>query len=122
VLDRARSLPKEWIQDRERCARAGIPAERPFATKPALAQRMLEPFFQAGMGAAWGTGASVYGDDRRLRRWLEAHERAYVLAVSGKAYVWLGGQQRQVKTVLAALPADGWTRHSAGDGANGPRG
>ena len=26
-----------------------------------------------------------------------------------------------MKTVLAALPADGWTRHSAGAGAKGPR-
>ncbi len=45
----------------------------------------------------------------------------YVLAVSGKEYVWLGSQQRQVKTLLASLPAEGWTRLSAGDGAKGPR-
>ena len=53
--------------------------------------------------------------------WLEEEERAYVLAGSGKEYVWLGWHQRQVKTVRAALPADGWTRCSAGDGAKGPR-
>jgi SRSO17 transposase len=41
--------------------------------------------------------------------------------VSGKEYVWLGSQQRQVKTILASLPAEGWTRLSAGDGAKGPR-
>jgi SRSO17 transposase len=63
----------------------------------------------------------VYGDDRRLRLWLEAQPHAYVLAVSGKEYVWLGWQQRQVKTLLATLPEDGWTRLSAGDGAKGPR-
>jgi SRSO17 transposase len=44
-----------------------------------------------------------------------------VLAVSGQEYVGLGWQQRQVKTRLAALPEDSWTRLSAGDGANGPR-
>ena len=33
----------------------------------------------------------------------------------------LGAQQRQVKTILASLPAEGWTRLSAGDGAKGPR-
>ena len=68
------------------------------------------------------TGNSVYGDDWRLRMWLETQEQAYVLAVSGKEYVWVGWQQRQVKTVLAALPAEGWTRHSAGAGAKGPAG
>jgi hypothetical protein len=45
---------------------------------------MLEPRSQAGRRAAWVTGNSVSGDDRRLRLWLEAHERADVLAVSGQ--------------------------------------
>jgi SRSO17 transposase len=121
LLDRELYVPKEWTQDRERCTRAGIPQERPFATKPELARRMLERAFQAGVPTTWVTGDSVYGDDRRLRMWLEAQERAYVLAVSGKEYVWLSWQQRQVKTVLATLPADGWARHSAGAGAKGPR-
>jgi SRSO17 transposase len=121
LLDRELYLPQEWTQERERCTQAGIPPERPFATKPALARHMLERAFQAGVPATWVTGDSVYGDDRRLRLWLEAHEHAYVLAVSGKEYVWLGWQQRQVKTVLAALPVEGWTRHSAGAGTKGPR-
>jgi SRSO17 transposase len=63
----------------------------------------------------------VYGDDRRLRLWLEARPQAYVLAVSGKEYVWVRGQQRQVKTILASLPVEGWSRLSAGDGTKGPR-
>jgi SRSO17 transposase len=121
LLDRALYVPKEWTSDRERCTRAGIPAERLFATKPELARRMLEQAFQASVPAAWVTGDSVYGDDRRLRMWLEAQERASVLAVSGKEYVWLGWQQRQVKTILPCLPAEGWQRHSAGAGAKGPR-
>jgi len=121
LLDRALYLPKTWTQDRDRCAHAGIPPNHSFATKPELARHMLERAFQAGVAPAWVTGDSVYGDDRRLRMWLETQERAYVLAVSGKEYVWLGWHQRQVKTVLAALPADGWTRLSAGAGAKGPR-
>lgn len=44
-----------------------------------------------------------------------------MLAVSGTEYVWLGGQQHQVKTILAALPTEGWMRLSAGAGAQGPR-
>ena len=82
---------------------------------------MLERACRAGVPVSWVTGDSAYGDDRRLRMWLEAHERAYVLAVSGQEDVWLGWQQRQVQTILAALPADDWTRHSAGAGAKGPR-
>jgi SRSO17 transposase len=121
LLDRELYVPKEWMLDRARGASAGIPASRTFATKPQLARQMLERVYEAQVPAAWVTGDSVYGDDRRLRMWLEAQDRAYVLAVSGKEYVWLGWQQRQVKTVLAALPKAGWTRCSAGDGAKGPR-
>jgi SRSO17 transposase len=121
LLDRELYLPEEWTNDRDRCRHAGIPEDRRFATKPQLAQQMLHRALAAGIPAKWITGDSVYGDDRRLRLWLEARPQAYVLAVSGKEYVWLDGHQRQVKTILAALPEDGWTRLSAGDGTKGPR-
>jgi SRSO17 transposase len=121
LLDRELYLPKAWTDDRARCQQAGVPDARGFATKPQLARQMLARAFTAGVPAKWVTGDSVYGDDRRLRRWLESCPQAYVLAVSGKEYVWLDWQQRQVKRILAALPEDGWARLSAGDGATGPR-
>jgi SRSO17 transposase len=121
LLDRELYLPKEWTDDRERGRQAGIPADRPFATKPQLARQLLARAFAAGVPAAWVTGDSVYGHDRPRRLWLEGRSQPYVLAVSGKAYVWVGSPQRQVKTILASLPVEGWTRLSAGDGAQGPR-
>jgi SRSO17 transposase len=121
LLDRELYLPQEWMNDPERCQGAGIPADRLFATKPQLARQMLQRAFDAQVPAAWVTGDSVYGDDRRLRVWLEEHERAYVLAVTGKEYVWCAGRQQQVKTILATLATEGWHRMSAGDGTKGPR-
>jgi SRSO17 transposase len=121
LIDRELYLPREWTADPQRCAAAGIPDGRSFATKPALARQMLERALAAGTPAAWVTGDSVYGDDRRLRLWLEEREQAYALAVSGKEYVWIGFQQQRVKEVLAALPEEEWRRLSAGDGAKGPR-
>lgn len=121
MLDRELYLPEVWTQDPSRCSEAHIPQDRPFATKPEMARSMLERAFQAGVPAAWVTGDCVYGDNRRLRQWVEEQERAYVLAVSGKESVGVDGAQRQVKAVLAALPAEGWTRASAGAGAKGPR-
>ena len=114
-------MPKEWTDDRERCRPAGIPDERRFATQPQLAPQMLARMLAASGPARWVTGDSVYGYDRRLRLWLEAQPQAYVLAVSGQAYVWLDWRQRQVKTILAALPEEGWTRLRAGDGTKRPR-
>jgi len=121
LLDCALYLPKDWTNDRERCKSARVPEKQPFATKPQLARQLLERAFNAQVPAAWVTGDSVYGDDRRLRVWWEARAQAYVLAVSGKEYVWRGWRQHQVKTVLAALPPDGWTRLSAGAGTKGLR-
>jgi SRSO17 transposase len=121
LLDRELYLPQAWTADPARCRQAGIPEDRSFATKPQLARQMLARVLAAGVPAKWVTGDSVYGDDRRLRQWLEARPHAYVLAVSGKEYVWLGWRQRHVKTLLAALPTEGWARLSAGDGTKGPR-
>jgi hypothetical protein len=121
AFDCARSIPQVWTNDRERCERVGLPAKQPFATKPPLARQMLERAFDAQVPAAWVTGDSVYGDDRRLRVWLEERAQAYVLAVSGKEDVWRGWRQHQVQTVLATLPSDGWTRLSAGAGTKGLR-
>jgi SRSO17 transposase len=121
LLDRELYLPEEWTDDPARCRQAGIPAARRFATKPQLAQQLVQRALAAGVPARWVAGDSVYGDDRRLRMWLEDQPQAYVLAVSGKEYVWLDWHQRQVKTILVALPEDGWTRLRAGDGTKGPR-
>ena len=86
-LDRELYIPKEWTDDPQRCQQAGIPEDREFMTKPALARQMLARALDAGVPAGWVTGDSVYGDDRRLRLWLEEREQAYVMAVSGKEYV-----------------------------------
>lgn len=121
LLDRELYLPKAWTEDRPRCEQAGIPSTRTFQTKPALAKQMLQRAFAAHLPIRWVTADSVYGDDRRLRVWLEEQEQAYVLAVSGKDYVWVGWRQQQVKTLLATVPEAGWERLSAGAGAKGPR-
>jgi SRSO17 transposase len=121
LLDCALYVPQAWTNDRERCAQAGLPEQHPFATKPQLARQLLKRAFDAWVPTAWVTGDSVYGDDRRLRVWLEAQGHAYVMAVSGKEYVWCAGRPQQVKTILATLGTEGWYRLSAGDGTKGLR-
>jgi SRSO17 transposase len=120
LLDRTLYLPKAWTDDRVRCEHAGVPEEQLFATKPQMARPMLKRAFDAQVPVAGVTGASVYGDDRRLWVWLEEQNRAYVMTVSGKEYVWRAGRHQQVKSLLAALETEGWCRLSAGDGAQGP--
>ena len=121
-LDRALYLPASWTDDRDRCRASGIPDEVAFATKPALAQAMLERALDAGVPAAWVTADSVYGDVKYLRVWLEARPIGYALAVSSKDTVWgPDSRQRRIGAYLADPPATGWERVSAGAGAKGPR-
>lgn len=121
LLDRELYLPKEWTTDRERCRQAGIPDQQAFATKPQLARQILERTFAGGVALAWVTGDSVYGDNRKLRGWLEGRKQAYVLAVSSDETVWINQVQRPITTILAELPPPGWERLSAGVGSKGPR-
>lgn len=121
LLDRELYLPNDWIADRERCERAAIPSTHRFATKPQLACQMLTRVFASDLPVAWVTGDSIYGDNRGVRQWLETEEHAYVLAVSGKEYVWQAGRQQRISTLLGTLPETGWARLSAGNGAKGLR-
>jgi SRSO17 transposase len=120
-LDRELYLPAEWAQDQARRTEAGVPPQVGFATKSQLARGMLERAVAAAVPAAWVTGDEVYGDDGRLRRWLEEQRRPYVLAVSCGRRVVVDGRHRQVEALFAALPASAWTRRSAGEGRQGPR-
>jgi SRSO17 transposase len=125
LLDRDLYLPREWADDAARRGEAGVPEAVTFATKPQLAQRMLARALAAGVPAAWVTGGSIYGGDRRLRVWLDQQEQPFVLAVTSDEPVWavLDGRWGQPRAdVLAAqIPAAEWRRLSAGDGAKGPR-
>jgi SRSO17 transposase len=126
-IDRELYLPEEWAEDKERRERAGVPEEVMMRTKPYLAKEMLQRVIDAGVKAAWVVAGSVYGDSRRLGMFLEDREQPYVLAVSGKAYVWAGFRQHRVGEVLEALgrgellPEEGFRRISAGEGSKGPR-
>jgi SRSO17 transposase len=126
-IDRELYLPEEWALDKERRQRAGVPEEVGMRTKPELAKVMLGRALEAGVKAAWVVADSVYGDSRPLGMFLEDREQPYVLAVSGKAYVWAGLRQHRVGEVLEALgrgellPEEGFKRISVGDGSKGPR-
>src|SRR5687768_14968076 len=104
-LDRELYLPKEWAADDARRREAGVPTDAAFATKPDLARRMLERAFAAGVPAAWVAGDAVYGDASDLRRWLEARNAAYVLAVSCSHMIWQAGQQQRAVDLVGAVPA-----------------
>jgi SRSO17 transposase len=124
-LDRELYLPKEWAADAERRKEAGVPESVEFATKPQLAQGMLQRALEAGVPASWVTGDEVYGGDRRLRIWLEEQEQPFVLAIACNEPLWCnvgsGPEQRRADELAQMLDPSAWKRLSAGEGAKGPR-
>jgi SRSO17 transposase len=126
LIDRELCLPeREWRDDLARRAEAAIPEEVTFATKPALASRMIGRALDAGLPCAWVLGDEIYGSDRRLRMELERREQPFVLAVRSSEKLWavLDGHlgQHAASRMAAALPARAWRRLSAGAGSKGER-
>jgi SRSO17 transposase len=117
LIDRALYLPETWAADAARRAEAGVPVEIHFTTKPKLGQALLKRAFAAGVPCAFVVSDSLYGADHQTRRLIEANGRGYVLAVTAIQRLGL----KSVEDWLEDVPARGWTRLSAGDGAKGPR-
>jgi SRSO17 transposase len=122
LIDRELYIPKEWFDDQERCRDAGIPDEVGFATKPQLAQRMIERAVTAGLPFGWVTADEAYGQVSRLRLWLEEHTLAHVLAVpKSQMVISMDLRQRRAHAVIAELGERDWTQLSCADGAHGQR-
>jgi SRSO17 transposase len=92
-----------------------------FATKPALAKKMIGRALDAGTPAAWAAGDEVYGADPQLRAGLARRGLGYVLAVAKSHPVTTGIGPRPAIELARRLPARAWQRLSAGPGAKGPR-
>ncbi len=120
LIDRALYLPDEWTQDPARCQRAKVPQTCTFASKPVLAEQMLERALAANIPARWVVADTVYSTTE-LRLWLEAHELWYVLAVPCNTVIWTEGQPVQVAELVERVPAGNWVRLSAGEGSQGAR-
>jgi SRSO17 transposase len=121
VIDRELYLPRAWTCDPERLEAAGVPDQVGFATKPALATRMITRALDAGVPAAWVTGDEVYGANPGLRAALEARGVGYVLAVACDHRVGFGGNTHRADALLAHVPARAWQQVSCGKGAKGHR-
>ena len=122
LVDRELYLPEEWAADRDRRRAAAVPEKTEFATKPDLARRMIERALKAGAACSWVAADEVYGNNSKLRQWLEERRLGYVLAIaSDQRMRWPDDQQRRVDTIAQSLPNLAWERVSAGSGSKGER-
>jgi SRSO17 transposase len=146
LLDRRLYLPEEWCNDPERRARAKVPTEVVFQTKPQQAGEMLAHAWAQGVPMRWVTGDEVYGDAPELRAVISEAGRWYVMGVRQHIPVWLErpvvdepgpGKQGRSRTkarlaegapaalpvvaVVAAWSERRWQRLTVTEGSKGPR-
>jgi SRSO17 transposase len=121
LMDRALYLPESWTGDPERLTGAGVPDDVAFATKPALAGKMIAEAIAIGTPAAWVAGDEVYGADSKLRHELHTLGLGYVLAVAKNHQIVTGIGARRAIELAVRLPAHAWHWLSAGRGAKGER-
>lgn len=81
-------LPKEWCSDAGRRAKAKIPAEVVFKTKPELGVELIEQAAGWEIPRAPILGDAAYGENTDLRRRLDAAGSEYVFAVSPQLAVF----------------------------------
>jgi SRSO17 transposase len=121
LIDRELYLPRSWTGDPDRCAAAGVPADTGFATKPALASRMILRALDGGVPAGWVAADEVYGGNPTLRGDLEKRQVGYVLAVACDHRVTTATGTYRADELTTRLPKRAWQRLSAGKGAKGHR-
>lgn len=121
LIDRELYLPKEWADDPERLATVGIEPVEKFQTKIQLARKMLEKAFAQGVKADWVVADSVYGNDSKLRFWLEERCQNYALAVLSNQHVSVSFYRITIKQAFKTTLSEAWQRLSLGTGSKGQR-
>ena len=123
-IDRALYLPKGWTGDRARMARCHVPADKTFATKPALAVQMIERAIAADVPFAWVAADSVYGVGD-IEQVLRRTGKGYVLGVKSDHHFgsWSGkpAVAGRADEIAQELDPAAWQRLSAGEGTKGAR-
>jgi SRSO17 transposase len=91
-------LPKEWVNDKDRCDKAGIPStEQIYRTKPELAVAILTTL-PSNISYDWVGGDCIYGNSLFLRQYLYDKKATFVLDVGEELGVYLTKPQLYIPT------------------------
>jgi SRSO17 transposase len=138
-------LPEAWARDAERRARAGIPEEVRFATKPQIALEQIRAATAADVPVGIVLADAAYGNDSGFRDGVSVLGLSYCVGVQSSTTVWPKGEgplppktgQRRgrkaqrlrrdadhqpvsLKELALALPAQAWRTLSWREGTNRP--
>ena len=121
LIGRALYLPEGCAADEEHRELAGIPEEVMFASKPRLADGLLDRAHARGIRAAFVAGDEVYGG-RELRRGIRRRGMGYVMAVRANHTLTAGaGRTLTAAEGARMVPSHAWHRMRTGSGTKGAR-
>ena len=83
-------LPQAWSDDAERRARAGVPDDITFHTKPQIARAQIRAARAAGVPSAPVLGDAGSGVDTKFRDGITELSLPYVLGIPSSASLWPG--------------------------------
>jgi len=86
-------LPKEWVEDEERRARAGVPAELGYRSKWQIALAEVDRLLADDLPPAPVVADSAYGDVTAFREGVMQRGLPYAMAIRGATTVWPPGRQ-----------------------------
>jgi SRSO17 transposase len=84
-------LPKDWVTDRPRRRKAGVPKDITFKTKPAIALEQLRWACAEGLPPGAVLMDAGYGTDTDLRTSVTALGLSYVAGIQPQTSVWAPG-------------------------------
>lgn len=123
-------LPKEWIEDPQRCEEAGVPAEivvQGMRTKWELALELVDWAVAHGVRFEWVGADGGYGDapeflwglvDRELEFMVEVHSNQHVYLVDPRPHQQAPGYE--VREAAAVISTNDWTTVTLRPSTKGP--
>jgi len=136
-------VPKEWIDDRQRARRAGIPDDQAFATKPQIALAQLREAIASGIVPGIVLADAGYGDETAFREGISELGLLYAVGIRPGTSVWAPGtaplapkpwngrgnaptllrrapghEPQAVKALAMQLPANAWQTVTWREGSN----
>jgi SRSO17 transposase len=121
-------LPEPWVNDVARRAKAGIPPDIVFQTKPEIALDQIRAAIAAGIPSGTVVADAGYGNDSKFREGVTALGLCYVVGIQTNLLLWkenavrpppgrrggkpsheaLREQQTSAREMALSRPADAW--------------
>jgi SRSO17 transposase len=94
-------LPEGWANDPERRAKAGVPEDVLFRTKPEIALNQIQTVLSAGVPRGVVLADAGYGIDTAFRTGLTAMGLTYIVGIQSSTSLWSPG--------MGPLPPKAWS-------------